>query len=435
VTTTVIDVLDRVLGSEHSVERVNEMTLDEVEELADAVERHYHGWQAPPGDELRVHLGGWVGGNFAAAEARQLLATMLLYADQVVLHDPLAEWFYSGRHRLRALDPIRFRNGTKLAGSEGHLLRSDGWPAHRGELEPNLATLRWAIPALRDIAPLVNSGAAVLVPHLQLLAGLQDPLFTAIRHDLADDRFLQAVENPIDLQPVTTDFSRGIRLDIKNAGGFVSDKDRRLQIAGNPSYYLNKTLAISSATRATYLPPSATDWALYEFKIAAASEEFRRATKTDLQVLAALHTSDLPLISHLALDTVAALRLKEGVMEEWRVALRQAARGLTTIPVEGASFAADSRQVLADLLSPAERQVAKEAGLLGRFQRGGRDASIKLVSGAAGAGATAAIIGGPPAGLITAGVSAVTGWTLAALLPPRHTGVANVVAHITQSNM
>lgn len=152
-------------------------------------------------------------------------------------------------------------------------------------------------------------------------------------------------------------------------------------------------------------------------------------------MLAALHSSDLPLISGLDLGSVSQMRVEKGVMEEWRIALRQAARGLSTLPVEGDAFAADSRQVLEDVLGPAERQVAKESSLLGRLRRGGRDASVKLVAGAAGAGASAAVLGGPPVGLITAGVSAAAGWTLGALLPPKRSGVAHVVAHLRQNKM
>ncbi len=122
-------------------------------------------------------------------------------------------------------------------------------------------------------------------------------------------------------------------------------------------------------------------------------------------------------------------------MEDWRIALRQAARGLSTVPVEGDAFASDSRQVLDDLLGPAERQVVNESGALGRLKRGGRDASVTLVAGAAGAGASAAILGSPPVGLIAAGVSAAAGWTLGALLPPKRSGVAHVVAHLRQNTM
>jgi hypothetical protein len=129
------------------------------------------------------------------------------------------------------------------------------------------------IPALRDVAPLAESGAAVLVPHLHLIVGIQQGLLSAVRHDLREDKFLEAVEQPVDLPPVTPHIS----------------------------------------------PPSATDWRLYELRIRVAAAEFRRATETDLKVLAALH-SRICRSSH-------------------------AARGLSTLPVEGEAFAADSRQV------------------------------------------------------------------------------------------
>jgi hypothetical protein len=185
-----------------------------------------------------------------------------------------------------------------------------------------------------------------------------------VRHDLRNDDFLSAVQSPVDREPVTRDSTRGMQQSISGAGGFVSDNDRRLQVAGNPSYYLNKTLAVAHAAGAAYVPPSATDWRLYELRIEAARTELRRVTDTDLKVLAALHASALPLLDGLTLDDVATLRLKEGAMEDWRIALRQAARGLATVPTDGATFAADSTQVLEDTLGPVERTVQAEASAI-----------------------------------------------------------------------
>ncbi len=423
---SIIDVLHGVIGQDLSAERVNDLTLDEVAELADAVQTHYLDWRPPDGDGLRVHLGGWIGGNFADASARSMLATMLLYANEVLIHDPVAEWFSASRDRLRALDPIRYRNGTKVQGSEGHLLRIDGWLAHSTDLDRNLHELRWRIPALDSIEPLVRSGAAIPVSHIDLVLALQDQLLSAVRHDMRNDRFVRAVSEPVDLQPVTTDFSRGGQLDLAGAGGLLTDKDRRLSVAGNPAYYLNKTLAVAASAGAIYLPPSATDWAIFHARIDAAAVELRRAGELDLNVLAALHTSELPLLEDLDLATVSRLRNEEGLVEEWRAALRQAARGLQTIPSEGPAFASDSRQLLEDMLLPAENELARNATFRGRLRRGGRDASVSLMAGAAGTA-----VAGPVGGLLTAGVSAAASWTLKALLPEQRTGTAQIVAHLS----
>jgi len=430
---SIIDVLHRVIGEDLSVGSIGDLTLDEVAELGDAVRRHYLGWQPTETEGLRVHLGGWIGGNFGDPTARSLLATMLLYAHQVVIHDPLAECFCSTRDRFRALDPVRYRNGAKLQGSEGHLLATDGWIAYSTDLERNLSQLQWRIAALREIEPLLQSGAAVPVPHLDLVVAQQEQLLSAVRHDLRNDRFVRAADEPIDVKPVTTDFSRGVRLELQGAGGLVSDKDRRVQIAGNPSYYLNKTLAVAASAGASYMPPSATDWALYQIRIDAAAVELRRASELDLKVMAALHTSELPLLDQLSLETVARLRSEEGLLEDWRVSLRKAARSLQTIPIEGTAFASDSRQVLEDMLLPAERELAKDGTLLARLRRGGRDASVALVAGAA-AGVAATAIGGPPAGLLASGASAAAGWTLKALLPVQRSGIAQIVTHLKQTD-
>lgn len=86
---TVVDVLRNVIGPDLRAGRVDELTVDEIAALAHAVQTHLRNWRASEAPRLRVDLGGWVGGHFAAPQTREILATMLLYADQVVLHDPL----------------------------------------------------------------------------------------------------------------------------------------------------------------------------------------------------------------------------------------------------------------------------------------------------------------------------------------------------------
>ncbi len=431
---TIVDVLREVLGADLRAGRLEELTVDEIAELAYAVQTYYQTWRAPESPRLRVDLGAWVGGHFAAAQPREILATMLLYADQVVLHDPLADWFCADRSRIQPLDVVRYRNGAAVASSEGHILINDGWVAHQTDRERNLAVLRWAVPALQSVEPLVTAGAAILVPQLQIVIRAQDGILSAVRHDLRNDAFLEAVQAPVDVQPVTRNSTRGMQQSLSGAGGLASDKDRRLEIGGNPSYYLNKTLAVAAAAGAAYVPPSATDWRLFELRCQAATNELRRITGTDLKVLAALHASELPLLDGLTLDAVSTLRIKEGAMEDWRIALRQAARGLSTVPADGADFAADSAQVLQDALGPVERRVRDEAKSIRRLFGTGREFSVDFVSGVAAAGATGAALGGTTTAVAAAGLSAIAKWTIGALIPPRQDGVASVVAYLRQRN-
>lgn len=232
---TIVDVLRSVIGPDLSSERVAALTIDEIAHLARAVQTYYRTWRAPEDRRLRVDLGGWVGSHFAAAEPNAILSTMLLYADQVVLHDPLADWFFDGRARLRPLGEVRYRTGARLANSEAHVLRSDGWSAHQNDRERNLALLRWAVPAVHAVEPLLAAGGAILVPQLQLLLRAQDGILTAVRHDLRNEEFLEAVESPVDVQPITRDATRGMQQSLSGAGGLVSANDRKLQVGATPA--------------------------------------------------------------------------------------------------------------------------------------------------------------------------------------------------------
>lgn len=119
-------------------------------------------------------------------------------------------------------------------------------------------------------------------------------------------------------------------------------------------------------------------------------------------------------------------------MEDWRIALRKAARGLATVPAEGPEFATDSTQVLEDTLGPVERSVQAEASVIRRLFGGGRAVSIDFASGVATACVSGALFGGTAAGAATAGVSAIAAWTIGALMPPKRDGVGHVVAYLRQ---
>ena len=98
-------------------------------------------------------------------------------------------------------------------------------------------------------------------------------------------------------------------------------------------------------------------------------------------------------------------------MEDWRIALRQASRGLTTLPVEGPRCAGNARHLLEDALGPAERQVMEEA-TSSDVTSSSREAAVALTTGSAVAGVSAAFAGGTTFGFATAPLGAAGSWTL-----------------------
>lgn len=102
----IIDVLESALGDLSSA-RLQTLSEDELESVANAVNDHYVGWTAPATDDgFRLYSGGWIAGNTEHPAARAYLYTWLLYAPAVVIHDPVADWFDPKRDFVKSLPPI-----------------------------------------------------------------------------------------------------------------------------------------------------------------------------------------------------------------------------------------------------------------------------------------------------------------------------------------
>jgi hypothetical protein len=101
---TIIDVLENALDGELSAGAIEQLSLTQISELAEPVQDFYEVW-APPAlaeGDFRIHLGGWVAGNTQHEGARDLLHAGLLYAHQILIHDPVAAYFEPRRKIIKA---------------------------------------------------------------------------------------------------------------------------------------------------------------------------------------------------------------------------------------------------------------------------------------------------------------------------------------------
>jgi hypothetical protein len=96
-----------------------------------------------------IYLGGWPSANFWAVSGDLIMST-LLYADSVVVKDPVTDWFSRSQYRVDHVMPTR----------PGFIQAETG--------EPSVAQTRTflssVIPALRGLRPLIDSGALVIAP-------------------------------------------------------------------------------------------------------------------------------------------------------------------------------------------------------------------------------------------------------------------------------
>jgi len=424
---TVIDVLENALG-DLSDKRVAALGTAELDDLADAVNAFYESWQTPAlrTDEVRFYSGGWIAGNFDTESARQYLYTSLLYAPSVIVHDPIAEWFYRERDSLRSPPGIRgARGGIQVQGAEPQLLQGSGYHAFRDQPESSRAFLTRTIGALSPLPPLIRQGIVVPIPLWQLVRQREEAILAAVRHDVRDEAFAELITGATEAPP-RTDHIRGA--EVTPQGG-VAPSDSLRAVIQNPSYFLNKILAIAEATASRYVPPAAIDAALLEHRVRGLAEELRRRD-VDLQVVAGLAAADLPFLGSLEPAKIAAIRRDEAAFEDWRAELRTTVRTIESNPSQGDTFASEAREVINDALIPRAREVERAVSRSGAMKAAAKDQAISLGIGVAAVTGAAIVVGAPvaPAALAGLGISAVGRWVYSSLFGRAPSGTHGVLA-------
>ncbi len=342
------------------------------------------------------------------------------------MYDPIAAYFQPGRSRLRPLPAIR-GVGIDIQASSVHLEATAGYENFADELNSHHTNLSTAVRQVAQLAPLIRSGAVLLVPHLRLTLTRQDAIHTAVRHMVKDDEYRALLASPIDRPPLTQDDGTRVSFSVASPR---TRSDERMQEAGDAAYYLARTLAIANAAGASYLPPSGTEWALYEQRLRVLGKTLRRRARRDLYVAPALSSSDLPLLHALDPSTLVAARAQEEAFEDWRAALRRATQHIRALPSDGDEFASEARDVLADQLGPVSRDVAEATRRSKVLADSAKDSWLRIACGAAAGGSVAATAGTsmlPVAGAATGGMLS---WLATSLFGRQETGHRAVIAHL-----
>jgi hypothetical protein len=426
--TTVLDVLENALEGELTSERAAALTDRDLITLEEVLNEFYSAWQpaSSPDSSLRAYPGGWVAANYAAPQARSLLATTLLYFDAVLIHDPVGEWFDRRRDKLTGPPPIRYRNGAQLQSAEAALMSSDGYHHTRDNPDRTREQLKWMLPMLADFAPLIGSGIVIPFNQIGIVVERQSAILTAVRHDVRDAELIQRIREPIDLQAVTADYSRGLQLNLQGAGSVFPGDESRL-IAQNPSYFLNKTIALADATGSRYTPPAATDTSLYHRRLERAGDELSRRAELDLRVASALTRTELPFVTEIDARTLVEIRQQEDAFGQWRAQLRTVVKQIESAPESG-QFADEAKEAFDDGFAAVAAEVRRAGSRSQVLRASTRDATINLVTGVAVAGGAALAGVDAPTAVATASLSAIAQWTLRSLFPPKHSGTRAVIA-------
>ncbi len=192
---------------------------------------------APPSAaHRRVYLGGWPSASFWAVHG-DLILSSLLYSGQVLIKDPIADWFseeqYHNEHLIAARPGYRLQDGA-----------------------PNVAGTRWflsnVVPALQALRPLVDAGLVVLVPSEQYFARERDPI-SGLERYLIEQILGRLPEYTRRFNPSDIPVEDNVRGMFAFAGG---ERDQQLARAvGHGLRYFSREYALAVGHGATYVAP------------------------------------------------------------------------------------------------------------------------------------------------------------------------------------
>lgn len=386
---TSLDVLDDFFGGFPRPEDAKGMTLAQFDELGERVETSAADLsrtqpRSNPIGEV-VYPGGWLGNHWQAQVFRTELNSALLYEPRLLVHDPLAEYFFSDFDLLPE---------TTMTGAWGSRLTSGarmwadvGRRVHRGnDLDALRVDLGFILRDLGHFEPLIRSGVIVMRSQFPTIARERHALDASVRADLRSPRMVAAAAGPYQFPLPRWDNLRGA--EVTPPGGLADPAD---PTRWEPElYYLAKTLMFSRDAGAFYAPSSEGELALLEAKSAEVLRGKRSFAPGQRLITEALRA----IVPDLRLDpaTAVELRRSEEAFGEWRRELREMQRATAGVPDE------DIPQLVQDVLQPkidgVRRSVSRSPVLSEHVKK---NVSLALIAG----------VGAAPGGTAAAAVATV----------------------------
>ena len=306
-------------------------------ELGEEVQRFADSYNSIPliPNEHPVYIGGWPSANFWLATNGPLITSALLFPGQVLVKDPLIDWFSTDRYR-----------NEPLMGSRQGYLADDGSPdirATRGFLS-NLA------PALLRLKPLIDAGIIVLIPG--------ESAIYHNRHSIA--QLQQDLLGAPDLAPLVvtdrfdpTDLARDDR--IRGAFVFAAGGDREAQwgkAIERVLRYFSREYILAKSYHANYTAP----WQFEQYVCERGLQKLLRRSEAQ-RIVQALWCSNLPLFSGLTPQLISEIH-DDDAFAGFRAELFDAYRGLPTdaTPDEFARYVGEAESAkLTPRIKQAER--------------------------------------------------------------------------------
>lgn len=388
---TVLDVIEGFFGAFPTRADVLKLSLAEVEELGELAVQSAEAQPAPK-DPALIYPGGLLGAHWQEPIFRRELSLALLYQPRLLVHDPLAEFFFDQVERVPRPRPLRT--------SAGHIVETgpDQWVAPhlyrsvRARPDDARNYLARVIESVGELAPLLRSGVVVARSQWPVVLDRATEIATSARHDVRS-----AVMSAIAKEAAETgtlpvwDNLRGMHVSLSEPW-VAADQPWQW----HPEFlYLAKTLAIADAAGATYAPMTSDELRLLRAKATIlAREASRRHVK--LEVLQEVASVLLP-SAEMAPSTAVAMRQSDEAFEDWCATLRDIQRAASS-----AETPEELSDAVRDLLEPRAHAVTRTMKSKPSALDVVEGAVTTVVSGVVtGVGLTASAMSGLGAGVLS----------------------------------
>lgn len=422
-----LDVIENFFGDYPKREQVIKLGDSEIDELRGRIVELAESQSQEPAPEQTTYLGGTFGAFWPEPTMVSHRTLALLYYYRVLVHDPLADFFFTDFHVLPTGPVLRSRQSDVTIETAGPRSSAEAYSFEKAaEQGPEHAREELArrIELLVEAEPLLRSGAVIARSQWPAIIGRQSALATAVRHDLRNAEMQSVVQSfdpasPDDLLPLW-DSMGGFRM----APESLDPRDYDLA-SSNEFYYFAKTLAVADFYGAPYAPDNRAGLQLLQAK----ASQLRVKIGGRIMPVDLLSQVAEILVPNLDLDLKTAVRIRESEQDfdDWR-------RELNTIAVDAKDDSPEElRERVENTLVPQARRLEKtiaSSSALGKLKQ---QASGMVITGAAGAVAAATTGGSVPAVMLSVGGAGILRWLWDVYRPTSLGGPDAIVAHLMRA--
>lgn len=417
---TSLDVLDDFFGGLPDADAAESLTAAQIDDLGTRVNAasqklsRMKPSEEPIGD--LIYPGGWLGNGWQHEVFRRELNCALLYQPRLLVHDPLAEYFFSDfgilpEVTLQGSNGIQMIHGAKLWANSGRRVNREG------DINAVRADLKVIFSTLGHFEPLVRGGIVVMRSQFPVLGREWHALESSVRNDLRSDSMVEIAARQEGVPLPRWDNIRG--LHASPPGGLQNPAD---PTRWKPEfYYLAKTLLFSGSLGARYAPASANELALLQAKSAnyARGSQASAPSRPLVEEVLNQMAPDLTLDP----DTAVKVRASEEAFNSWRIELRELQRASAGLSDE------ELPQLVIDRMQPRINEVRKAVSKSDVLRRNApKNLALAFIAG------ISAIPGGPGVAAFAAATTGVGG-SLMDMYGTRHLdGSKPVIAALLHQN-